>query len=177
MSPRILTDSVASFCTINPSAVFADPYHCARHFDCSQVTWHEGLRAKQAECSYPLLYDVNTTSCINFDLVRCGTREEPIQPCDYIIGRCLDRPECMPCAASCLGLPDGFSAYPGHVLTPYHILCHAQRTVDIRNCSAGLVFDPQLRTCGPEISLKTLDLCCAGNPSGRLAHPSECSLL
>ncbi|XP_076435324.1 uncharacterized protein LOC143275235 [Babylonia areolata] len=173
----IRDDSVATFCSNNPSALFADPYHCARHFDCSRVTWQKGLRAKQSECTYPLLYDVNSTSCINFDLVDCGNRAEPIQPCDYIIGRCLDRPECIPCEASCLGLPNGYSAYPGHVLTPYHILCRSERTVDILNCSTGLVFDPQLRSCGPEISLRTLDLYCSENPTGKLAHPSECSLL
>ncbi|KAK7471462.1 hypothetical protein BaRGS_00035898 [Batillaria attramentaria] len=170
-------DSISEYCNTTPSAIFPDPYHCARYFDCSQTTWQSGLREKQSECKYPLLFDVNTTTCTSFDVVSCGIREEPIQPCDYIIGHCLDRPECIPCQASCLGLPDGYSAYPGYVLTAYHIMCDTGRTVDIRNCSTGLVFDPQTRTCSSEISLLTLDLFCADNPNGKLAHPSECSLL
>ncbi|KAL8595975.1 hypothetical protein ACOMHN_018287 [Nucella lapillus] len=169
--------SVSAFCDVYPTAVFPDPYHCARHFNCSQVTWHSRLRAKQSECPYPMLFDVSTMACASFQLVTCGFRKEPIQPCDYMVGHCQGRDQCIPCQASCLGLPDGYNAYPGYVLTPYHILCHASRTVDIRNCSTGLVFDPQIRTCSPEISIQTLNLFCSKNPEGKLAHPSECSLL
>ncbi|XP_076453497.1 uncharacterized protein LOC143288755 [Babylonia areolata] len=169
--------SVSAFCNGYPTAVFPDPYHCARHFNCSQVTWHTNLRAKQSECRYPLLFDVTTMACARFDVVSCGTRQEPIQPCDYMTGHCQGRNQCIPCQASCLGLPDGYNAYPGYVLTPYHILCHAGRTMDIRNCSQGLVFDPQMRVCSPDISVQTLDLFCSENPNGKLAHPSECSLL
>ncbi|PVD18873.1 hypothetical protein C0Q70_21430 [Pomacea canaliculata] len=170
-------ESVTEYCAKKPYAVFADPYHCARYYNCSQVTWHTGLRAKQNECKYPLLFDVITAKCVSFHDVKCGTREEPIQPCDYILGHCLDRPECIPCQASCLGLPNGYNSYPGFVLTAYHIVCENGRTVDILNCTKGLVFDPQLRTCGSQISPQTLDLYCAQNPDGKLPHPSECSLL
>ena len=79
---------------MTPTAVFPDPYHCARHFDCSQVTWHKGLRAKQSECRYPLLYDVNTTMCTTFDAVTCGNREEPIQPCECFV--------CIVCFVLCV---------------------------------------------------------------------------
>jgi hypothetical protein len=75
-----------------------------------------------------------------------------------MLGHCIDRPECMPCEANCLGLPDGSNAYPGFVLTPQYLQCLSERTMDIRNCSAGMVFDPQSRVCSPSLSQRELIL-------------------
>ncbi|XP_059169508.1 uncharacterized protein LOC131951187 [Physella acuta] len=168
-------DSVHNFCLKNPTAIFPDPSRCSLFYDCSQYSWHPSLKPYQTECAYPRLFDPETSSCASFLDVRCGRRKETIQPCDYIVGHCVDA-GCVPCVASCLGLRDGSNAYPGRVLTVSYLVCQRERTIDIRTCAGGSVFDPQMRTCLSEISSATLDIYCANNPDGRLLHPSECSM-
>ncbi|CAL1546271.1 unnamed protein product [Lymnaea stagnalis] len=168
-------DSVHSFCVKNPNATFPDPTKCSLFYDCSQDRWHPSLKPYQSECAYPRLFDTDTSSCASFHDVRCGRRREPIQPCDYVVGHCVDA-GCIPCVASCLGLRDGSNAYPGRVLTAFYLVCQRERTIDIRTCADGSLFDPQMRTCLMDISPQTLDIYCANNPDGRLLHPSECSL-
>ncbi|BFZ06669.1 hypothetical protein BsWGS_09708 [Bradybaena similaris] len=171
----VLEDSVKTFCTRNPAAIFADWTRCSLLYDCSRPNWHMKLKPYQTECVYPRLFDPNTASCASFHDVNCDTRPEPIQPCDYVVGHCSDT-DCIPCVASCLGLRDGPNAYPGQVLTGFYLVCQKQRTIDERVCAAGSVFDPQMRSCLTEISAQTLDVYCSNNPNGRLLHPSECSV-
>ncbi|XP_055868910.1 uncharacterized protein LOC106072196 isoform X2 [Biomphalaria glabrata] len=168
-------ESVQNFCKKNPTAVFPDPSKCSLFYDCSQDSWHPLLKPYQSECAYPRLFDQQTSSCASFLDVTCGRRRETIQPCDYVVGHCVDA-GCIPCVASCLGLRDGSNAYPGRVLTSFYLVCQRERTIDIRTCAEGSIFDPQMRTCLMEISSQTLDIYCANNPDGRLLHPSECSM-
>ncbi|KAH9514773.1 hypothetical protein Btru_023610 [Bulinus truncatus] len=168
-------ESVQKFCTKNPTAVFPDLGKCSLFYDCSQDSWHPALKPYQSECAYPRLFDQLTSSCASFLEVTCGRRRETIQPCDYVVGHCVDA-GCIPCVASCLGLRDGSNAYPGRVLTGFYLVCQRERTIDIRTCAEGSIFDPQMRTCLMEISSQTLEIYCANNPDGRLLHPSECSM-
>ncbi|CAG5126210.1 unnamed protein product, partial [Candidula unifasciata] len=171
----VLEDSIKTYCTRNPAAIFADPTRCSLLYDCSRANWHMKLKPYQTECVYPRLFDPASASCASFHDVNCDTRLEPIQPCDYVVGHCSDT-QCIPCVASCLGLRDGPNAYPGQVLTGFYLVCQKQRTIDERVCAAGSVFDPQMRSCLTEISTQTLDVYCSTNPNGRLLHPSECSV-
>ncbi|XP_048247457.1 uncharacterized protein LOC124144745 [Haliotis rufescens] len=156
-----IQDSINSFCSKNPMARFPDPADCAKSYDCTNPQHQMGLQMFQRECDYMHLYDAGSSSCVMFDklTVPCGDRFEPRAPCEYKVKDCSQSQYCMPCSASCVGLPDGDVPYPSMRYTRFHLHCRSGRTVAIKECAKGEVFYPEISAC----STTTLQL--AGNPT------------
>ena len=77
----ILSAHIKDLCFANPQAVVPHPSNCAQYFDCSQVSTSFGHYLM--ECAYPMLFDESTLSCRDFNQVQCGTKREPLAPCEY----------------------------------------------------------------------------------------------
>ncbi|XP_041347875.1 uncharacterized protein LOC121367645 [Gigantopelta aegis] len=90
-------ESVASFCQSNPSAVFGDKTTCSLYYDCRKADHHITTKPYQTECPYPMLYDWQKKKCMPYEKVQCGARPEPKKPCDYQVGHCSGRDQCIPC--------------------------------------------------------------------------------
>ena len=53
--------------------------NCARHILCSPM-----LTASSLECPYPKLFHTETLKCEMPGIVKCGTRYEPLDPCEQL---------------------------------------------------------------------------------------------
>ena len=75
-----LVDRPTKYCTANPSHIMPSPLSCAQYFDCSsKITV---LKNFKKECTYPQLYDSTAKQCMPYNLVDCGNRFEPTDPCE-----------------------------------------------------------------------------------------------
>ena len=82
----LFTARPAKFCTAYPNAIIHSPLACAQYFDCSSKVTMLGNYKK--ECPYPQLFDATTKTCKPYDIVDCGRRFIPVEPCKscYING-------------------------------------------------------------------------------------------
>ncbi|XP_041347895.1 uncharacterized protein LOC121367659 [Gigantopelta aegis] len=147
--------SITIFCQRNPTKSFEDMNKCSFYFDCSKVEHQPGLKPYQTECKYPDLFDTQDKKCKPYNEVICHNRLEPKQPCDYAIGHCIDRPECLSCDAKCEPTDQGQIAHLGE---PSKIItCKDGRTMQISTCPLGKSFDSTTKqcekacTCGAEV--------------------------
>lgn len=132
----------------NADARFIDPENCARYFRCEA-----GLqRPLITECPYPRLYSAATQSCEVYMHVKCGTRWEPKDPCDYEANQCRES-GCVACNvrfASCISLPDGPNIWRGRRWTPHYVICRNERVElhgDCRHDGLLELFNPYTRQC------------------------------
>ena len=59
-------------------------------------------------------------------------------------------PNCAPCIErlpSCIGLPDGNNPVLNRTWLAEYIYCYKERTLDVRTCPSGSVFDPYRKQC------------------------------
>lgn len=58
-------------------AVLPSSTNCAKYYDCKR---HGNI---PLECPYPSLFSQTTHKCEDFSNVYCGSRQEPVAPCEY----------------------------------------------------------------------------------------------
>ena len=58
-------------------AVLPSSTNCAKYYDCKR---HGNI---PLECPYPSLFSQTTHKCEDFSNVYCGSRKEPVAPCEY----------------------------------------------------------------------------------------------
>ncbi|KAJ8316011.1 LOW QUALITY PROTEIN: hypothetical protein KUTeg_006025 [Tegillarca granosa] len=154
------TVDVPDFCKANPQAILPDPDNCAHYFNCSQnsSSIHRKLTSignYRVECSYPDLFDQKWLTCHNFTNVTCDHRPEPQAPCEYQQNLCdVKNTMCKPCQErlpSCKSKMDGPNPFPTKLWTDSYISCYKNRTLDIKNCSAGQYFNPRKHTCMTDV--------------------------
>ncbi|XP_005113274.1 uncharacterized protein LOC101859542 [Aplysia californica] len=131
----------------------AHPRQCAQYYHCGQPAqervWEEHLR----ECPYPMLFNLDTRRCEHHSMVDCGTREEPVDPCEYKANNCDGRAQCIPCTVrnpSCRERTDGMNSWKGREGSPYYVVCATQRVVYHGMCPQDhgvQVFDHEARVC------------------------------
>ncbi|ESO96183.1 hypothetical protein LOTGIDRAFT_231869 [Lottia gigantea] len=174
--------SAIDFCRVNPTMKFADPASCSLFFDCSKYEHDRDLYKYQAECVYLYLFDIKLKKCVYFLDADCQSRPVPRAPCEYRRGHCRhgrNNDQCIPCAANCVTLHDGDNVYPGRALTSYYLSCASGRTLNIKTCPDGLVFDPLFGpngTCVSDLTTETLRLFCEAMPGQIIPHPGECAM-
>lgn len=52
---------------------------------------------------------------------------------------------------SCIGLEDGAQPFPTKLWSSYYIQCYRNRTVAIRQCQTGTIFDPTNQACVSDV--------------------------
>ncbi|KAK3095139.1 hypothetical protein FSP39_010723 [Pinctada imbricata] len=167
------------YCEANPTSVIPHPNNCAQYIDCRQR--NTPLGNYKQECPYPMLVsptDTTGTPCQSFEAVQCGSRPEPMSPCDYEQNQqCFDPANCVPCEQrypACLGKPDGNYEFPGK--PNKYIVCYKDRTIREETCDRG-VFDLTTGQCRVEISfdINNPDAYCAEFPTAMLPDPTHCA--
>lgn len=138
-------------CKASPTAVLPHPQSCAKQVDCSLVM--AGMVGVM-ECPFPTLWSTDTKRCDNPFTVKCGTRWEPKDACEYESNACKHSSHCVPCEIrfpSCKGRADGINAWSGRERTPYFVVCENERLVRQGQCTydeeSHIVFDPIERAC------------------------------
>ncbi|XP_076110871.1 uncharacterized protein LOC143079419 [Mytilus galloprovincialis] len=146
--------SAKFFCPPGDVGRHAHPTRCAQFYDCDKTMavewWGQNLR----ECPYPEVFNESTHECDSIAAVRCNSRQQPMDPCDYLKNQCRSA-HCVPCHirfATCRGLPDGLHQWRGRELTSYFIVCQSQRVTFHGRCQSTtpgqyMVFSPMLKTC------------------------------
>lgn len=125
----------------------AHPEHCARYHQCTG-----GHLSVEMECPYPRLYNKHTSKCEVYMFVKCGSRLEPKDPCEYETNQCRET-QCVPCRArfgSCIGLKDGPNAWEGKPWTPHFVICKDERVIlqgDCRKNGKLQIFNPITKKC------------------------------
>ncbi|XP_061186879.1 uncharacterized protein LOC133195006 [Saccostrea echinata] len=147
-----LVNPYTEMCKYTPTALLPHPGSCAQHVDCSMVT--KGVIGV-FECPFPTLWNPETKQCDNALSVKCGTRWEPKDPCEYNSNICKQSAHCIPCEVrfpSCKGRPDGINAWSSRERTPYFVVCENERLVHQGQCTydeetSHIIFDPVERVC------------------------------
>ncbi|XP_076448571.1 uncharacterized protein LOC143285210 [Babylonia areolata] len=136
------------------------PTRCAQYYECGGM---DGQRAAtpggrgwdrgQRECPYPFVFSAKDSKCVPLGPGVCGTREEPLDHCDYQANNCEGHADCVPCHIrfpSCRGQKDGLNAWAGRQGSPYYVTCHQQRVLSTGMCKqdgAVSVFDAETQQC------------------------------
>ncbi|XP_071175832.1 uncharacterized protein [Mytilus edulis] len=170
----VVSVDVPEYCKANTAVIIPDPTNCAKYYNCSDPT-----RQYMKECTYPDLFSTITQRCERFQMVGCRKRPEPQAPCEYNHNLCIvNDPNCQPCPSrlpSCVGIPDGDRPFPAHQWTDLYITCLTNRTIAIRHCPSGSVFDPSRLQCVNRIEQGNLQSYCAANPTTKKRHPTNCA--
>ncbi|XP_011439778.3 uncharacterized protein [Magallana gigas] len=126
--------------------------NCAKYIDCKDETTTGEPNVK--ECPFPLLFDDKSQKCEHFSMVRCGTRYEPKDACEYEENQCRSA-HCVPCHVrfpSCRGSTDGLIPWGGREWSPYFAMCQSGRVVFQGQCPAvsddkPTIFHPVHNVC------------------------------
>ncbi|KAL3859206.1 hypothetical protein ACJMK2_009435 [Sinanodonta woodiana] len=125
---------------------------CAKFHVCIKAE-NGSLAMEERECPYPLLYDVASAKCDNYQRVTCDNRPEPKDACDYEANQCKGV-MCVPCHVrypSCTELPDGKNPWIGKEWSPFYVVCHQGRVTLQAQCPHSdygyQIFNPFTRDC------------------------------
>ncbi|XP_048741495.1 uncharacterized protein LOC125655293 [Ostrea edulis] len=145
------TNPYTDMCRGAPSALLPHPDSCAKHIDCSKVM--QGMMG-EFECPFPTLWNSETKRCDSPLNVKCGTRWEPKDACEYESNACKHSSHCIPCEVrfpSCKGRADGINSWSGREWTPHFVVCENERLVHQGQCTyeetSKIVFDPVEHVC------------------------------
>ncbi|XP_062614315.1 uncharacterized protein LOC134276051 isoform X2 [Saccostrea cucullata] len=167
---KCMNNTISSYCMMHSTGSFPNPENCAQFYDCSTRDSEYGLYLK--ECQYPQLYEIETDTCQHFSRVNCGSRYEPIEPCEYIQSQCIGA-GCPACSkVSCRAHPDGANEYPGREHTPWYVVCEHGRTVAVEQCHVG-IFDQQSHMC--LTNTDSVNNYCNNNPGLILPSYQSCA--
>ncbi|CAG2185606.1 unnamed protein product [Mytilus edulis] len=167
---------IPDYCKVHPTAMIPDPTNCAKFYNCSQNMATK--TAVASECKYPDLFADVSQKCERFQNVSCKSRMEPQAPCEYDQNLC--KPGDMNCELcpkrlpSCRGLPDGDEAVQSALWTDLYVTCLINRTMAVRHCPVGQVFDPSQLHCVSKIPKGNIDAFCLANPTSIVPHPDTC---
>ncbi|XP_052781428.1 uncharacterized protein LOC128217983 [Mya arenaria] len=135
--------------------VFPHPTECQAFYNCSvRYTSIPRLYEQHlVECRYPQLFNTETKQCDNFENVKCGTRTEFKDGCQYKYKVCGGS-HCMPCnerLPSCVDKGDGITIHPGRLWTPFYVVCYKERTIKTDRCKPDVdgaqFFHPEKNEC------------------------------
>ncbi|KAK3583067.1 hypothetical protein CHS0354_004012 [Potamilus streckersoni] len=166
--------NVAFYCKTHPWDIVPHPTNCAQYYDCADVYMMKGDYFY--ECPYPQLFDPGTKECSTFTQVQCQSRFEPQEPCEYYQNECF-KDDCVPCRfrfVSCIDKPDGLYAFPGEEFTNKYVRCYRNRTIEVKECETGLVFNPISRECGYFVT-GSIEEVCNLYPNLVRPHPINCA--
>ncbi|WAR27146.1 hypothetical protein MAR_012850, partial [Mya arenaria] len=120
--------------------VFPHPTECQAFYNCSvRYTWIPRFFEQHlVECRYPQLFNTETKQCDNFENVKCGTRTEFKDGCQYKSYLCGSK-------------RDGMNVHPGKLWTPFYAVCYKERTVKQDQCKPDVdgtqFFHPEKNEC------------------------------
>ncbi|KAJ8316010.1 hypothetical protein KUTeg_006024 [Tegillarca granosa] len=144
---------ILDYCKAHPGDNIPDKNNCAKFYNCTELLMTNSTNVN--ECKYPNLFSRSLKQCDKFQSVKCDTRMEPQAPCEYDQNICNGSdPNCVPCPKrlpSCQGLSDGDEPVKGEYWTSRYITCLLNRTMAVRNCPHGAVFDPNQLHCVDKI--------------------------
>ncbi|KAH3820314.1 hypothetical protein DPMN_122060 [Dreissena polymorpha] len=138
--------------------IIAHPTECQAYYNCS-VRYQNVPRLLEqhlVECSYPELFHAETKQCEHFENVKCGSRREFKDACDYRRNGCVAA-HCIPCNVQfgkCEGKPNGLAPHEAKLWSPYYVVCYKDRTVEHNTCKADesgrtQLFHPDFNQCVP----------------------------
>ncbi|XP_052778858.1 uncharacterized protein LOC128216338 [Mya arenaria] len=136
--------------------VFHHPTECQAFYNCSVrfTPIPRFFEQHLVECPYPQLFNTETKQCDHFENVKCGTRTEFKDGCQYKSNMCRTS-HCMPCNVrlpSCEGKRDGINVHPVRLWTPFYAVCYKERTVKQDRCQDDVdgraqLFHPEKNEC------------------------------
>ncbi|WAR27122.1 hypothetical protein MAR_012826 [Mya arenaria] len=116
--------------------VFPHPTECQAFYNCS-VRYTHGIprffEQHLVECPYPQLFNTETKQCDHFENVKCGSRAEIKDGCQYRSNQCPVA-RCRPCSVdlpSCIGKRDGINVHPAKLWSPFYAVCYKERTIKV----------------------------------------------
>ncbi|XP_052781097.1 uncharacterized protein LOC128217766 [Mya arenaria] len=136
--------------------MFPHPTECQVFYNCSvnytRIPWF--FEQHLVECPYPQLFNTDTKQCDHFENVKCGSRAEIKDGCQYRSRRCLNA-RCRPCSVdfpSCVGKRDGINVHPVKLWSPFYAVCYKERTIKEERCQADengrtQFFHPERNEC------------------------------
>ncbi|XP_052778891.1 uncharacterized protein LOC128216371 [Mya arenaria] len=144
-------------CNRDGNGVFHHPTECQAFYNCSVRYTPEIPRFFEqhlVECPYPQLFNTETKQCDHFENVKCGTRTEFKDGCQYKSNMCGSS-HCIPCNVrlpSCEGKRDGINIHPVKIWTPFYVVCYKERTVKEDRCKVDengrtQLFHPEKNEC------------------------------
>ncbi|XP_052252891.1 uncharacterized protein LOC127859481 isoform X4 [Dreissena polymorpha] len=166
------------YCQANPHDMIPMRNNCAQYIDCPHVL-SANPTDPVGECTYPDLYSTVSRACQRFTTVTCGTRPEPMAPCEYEQNLCPpNNASCEHCPLrlpSCIGLSDGAQPFPTRLWLADYIQCYRNRTVAITKCRQGTIFDPIQQACVSDVPRDKMESYCQANPTAIKKDPDHCA--
>ncbi|WAR27180.1 hypothetical protein MAR_012884 [Mya arenaria] len=122
--------------------VFPHPTECQVFYNCSVRYTPEIPRFFEqhlVECPYPQLFNTETKQCDHFENVKCGTRTEFKNGCQYKSNMCGSK-------------RDGINVHPVKLWSPFYVVCYKERTVKEDRCQVDengrtQLFHPEKNEC------------------------------
>ncbi|GAB1609737.1 uncharacterized protein LOC115217201 [Argonauta hians] len=173
------------YCRNNPTAFLPHPDGCALYYNCSQTKGvNIFLGTIVNECPYMQLFSEQTLSCQHYSGVRCGSRPEPKDKCQYRRFWCGSA-HCVPCQIrhpSCIGKENGKHPVPYRPWSPSYIECQDERLRTMVNCPVvngrSTVFSPSQRRCVAVYSIPSAfgrkTVSCSNKANGFYSDPTSC---
>ncbi|KAL4228860.1 hypothetical protein ACF0H5_011900 [Mactra antiquata] len=173
---KIETTDALPYCQANPQETIAMDNNCAKYYKCSGSLL--GVDVIQ-ECQYPDLFSTLSMTCQDFTTVQCDKRPEPQAPCSYEQNVCKSGDTgCITCSdrlPSCIGLSDGDQPVSGRLWTDIYVRCYKNRTMDVKHCPTGAVFNPNKLACVSKIDKGDIASYCQANPTEIKVHDTNCA--
>ncbi|XP_052778857.1 uncharacterized protein LOC128216337 [Mya arenaria] len=137
--------------------VFPHPKECQAFYNCSVRYTPQIPRFFEqylVECPYPQLFNTETKECDYFENVKCGSRTEFKNGCQYRSNQCPVA-HCIPCSVdlpSCIGKRDGINVHQVKLWSPFYAVCYKERTIKVDRCPADengrtQLFHPERNEC------------------------------
>ena len=119
---------------------FIDPKSCCRYYECVN-----GRLVVQL-CQYPMLFDIQTKQCLDYSKVKCGTRKDCTNPCQYFTNEDPSLCEMVP---SCNAKPQGIYLDQNRANCQYFYSCRDDRVFNHTKCQGSLRFNQFEGRCMP----------------------------
>ncbi len=120
---------------------FIDPKSCCRYYECVNE------RLVMQMCQYPMLFDTQTKQCMDYSQVKCGTRKECTNPCQYFTNEDPSLCEMVP---SCNGKPQGVYLDQNRANCQHFYSCRDDRVFNHTKCPNNLRFNQYEGRCMPK---------------------------
>jgi hypothetical protein len=117
-----------------------DPKSCCRYFECVNE------RLVVQLCQYPMLFDTQTKQCLDYSKVKCGTRKECTNPCQYFTNEDPSLCEMVP---SCSGKPQGVYLDQNRANCQHFYSCRDDRVFNHTKCPNNMRFNQFEGRCMP----------------------------
>ncbi|KAJ8316015.1 LOW QUALITY PROTEIN: hypothetical protein KUTeg_006029 [Tegillarca granosa] len=165
-------DDAAQFCKTNPYSTIRSSVSCAQYIDCS-------LSAPVISvCKYPDLFSPATMTCRDFRMNVAIFMNQRRLVSEYKQNLCREsNTSCTSChdiMPSCVGLPNGYNAYPRREWSEHYIVCNKNRTLDIKTCDEG-IFNPKQGRCVKGLDNGSIQEYCLVHKYIRIHNADNCA--